>query len=308
MAISKKKADVLELGDEIRRAEYAINVHKYDLAIDIMRRFLSAHPENSIAFYTIARAHTLKGEQQKAVAAYRETLRLDPNNNMAHALYASQLKDMKDYPLAEQEAIIAIRLNPAYAHAHYIYANILLKQKKETAQAIQHILKALELEPEKANYHITLGNLLVAKGDIVAAEAEFQRALSIDPEDEYAHDSYGVMLLNNKRAPREALQHFRLALMKTPNNEAMRKNFFLALKASNRFYALFWHYASLRRKMGKAYILLPLGLLILAWLLRSSSVTAPIAALMYAVYTLLLIYLFTINPILNFLLKRGWLR
>ena len=308
MAISKAKADVLELGDEIRRAEYAINVHKYDLAIDIMRRFLSAHPENSIAFYTIARAYMLKGEQQKAVAAYRETLRLDPNNNMAHAVYASHLKDMRNYPLAEQEAITAIRLNPAYAYAHYIYANILFKQKKETAKAIQHILKALELEPEKANYHTTLGNLLVAKGDTVAAETEFQRALSIDPENEYAHDSYGVMLLNKKRAPQEALQHFRLALMKTPNNEAMRKNFFLALKATNRFYALFWHYSSLRRKMGKAYILLPLGLLVLVWLLGSSSVTAPIAALMYGVYTLLLIYLFAINPIMNFLLKRGWLK
>ncbi len=308
MAISKAKADVLELGDEIRRAEYAINVHKYDLAIDIMRRFLSAHPENSIAFYTIARAHMLKGEQQKAVAAYRETLRLDPNNNMAHAVYASHLKDMRNYTLAEQEAITAIRLNPAYAYAHYIYANILFKQKKETAKAIQHVLKALELEPEKANYHTTLGNLLVAKGDTVAAETEFQRALSIDPENEYAHDSYGVMLLNKKRAPQEALQHFRLALMKTPNNEAMRKNFFLALKATNRFYALFWHYSSLRRKMGKAYILLPLGLLVLVWLLGSSSVTAPIAGLMYGVYMLLLIYFFTINPIMNFLLKRGWLK
>ena len=79
MPISKKRADILELGDEIRKAEYAINVRRYDLAIEMMQRFLSTHPENSIAFYTIARAFTLKGEQQKASAAYKETLRLDHN-------------------------------------------------------------------------------------------------------------------------------------------------------------------------------------------------------------------------------------
>lgn len=308
MTSSRKRADILELGDEIRRAEYAISVRRYDLAIEIMQRFLSTHPENSIAFYTIARAYTLKGEQQKAIATYIETLRLDPNNSMSHALYASQLKDMKHYPLAEHEAMIAIQLDPTNHLAHYIYANIFLKEKKETTKAIQHSLRALELAPEKADYHVTLGSLLASTGNIPAAEAEFQRALNIDPENEYAHNSYGVLLLNQKHAPQEALKHFRIALMQTPNNEAIRRNFFIALKAKNKFYALFLNYTYLRRKMGKAYILLPLGLFAFVWLLSASSVTAPIAGLMYGLYGLFVLYLLTVNPLLNFLLKRGWLR
>ena len=87
MPVDKKRADILQLGDELHRAEYAIDVRRYDLAIEIMHQFLSTNPENSIAFYTIARAYMLKGEGQKAVAAFKETLRLDPANSNAHALY-----------------------------------------------------------------------------------------------------------------------------------------------------------------------------------------------------------------------------
>ena len=308
MAFSKKRADILELGDEIRRAEYAINVHRYDLAIEIMQHFLSTHPENSIAFYTIARAYVMKGKPQQAVEAFKETLRLDPNNSMAHALYSVQLRDMKHYVLAEQEVSVAIQLDPANHGAYFSYANILLKQKNETARAIQYSLKSLELAPDKAQYHVTLGNLLVLTGDIVAAEAEFQRALSLDPEDDYAHNSYGAMLLNNKRNPQEALTHFRIALMQVPDNEEIRNNFFRALKAKNKFYALFWNYTLLRRKMGKAYILLPLGLFIIVGLLGSLSVTTPIATLLVLLYMLFMLYIFTIGPLFNFLVKRGWLK
>ncbi len=60
--------------------------------------------------------------------------------------------------------------------------------------------------------------------------------------------------------------------------------------------------------IDKAYILLPLGLIALVLLLQTSSITAPLAALIFCTYTLLVLYLWTINPLFNFLLKRGWLK
>jgi hypothetical protein len=96
--------------------------------------------------------------------------------------------------------------------------------------------------------------------------------------------------------------------MKAPNNETIRKNLFLALKAKNKLYALFWNVAYLRRRMGKLYILLPVGVFLVVLLLDVWSVTAPLSGVLVLLYLLFLFYLFTIDRLFNFLLKRGWLK
>jgi tetratricopeptide (TPR) repeat protein len=311
MTANKKQADILEIRDELRKAEYAIDVRRADLAIEIMTRVLAEHPENSIAFYTIGRAYMQKKMYLRALDAFQESLRLNPLYSQAHSLYASALSSTHQYVQAEAEAWIAIEQEPSSDFAHYVFASVLFDQRKNLPLAQKHCFKALELNPEKAGYHWLLGRIFAAQSLFDQAETEFRRALSIEPEHAFTHNSYGVLLLNNKHNPRAAFEHFRIALMQNPNDEGIKKNFFIALKAKHPIYWVFWRYGLLVKSLGVFRFVIPLAVLMfiatLTGLIPDKAIASGLHALLYLLYLLFCICSWIINPMFNFFIKRGWL-
>lgn len=310
--VNRRATELQEMGDDIKRADYAISVRRYDLAIEIMRGVLSQHPENSLAFYTIARAYIFKKMPDKAINAIRESLRLDPTNSHAHTIYSSLLLDKKQLQQAKEEIKVALALNPQNHLTYYVYAIYYLDHKKDVQAAKKNCYHALELDASDVRYHWMLGRAFAVEGDLAQAEATYLRALQLDPENARVHNSYGALLLNQRLDARRAYEHFRLALMQMPDDSEIRKNLFLALKAKNRFYWLFWRYAMIRRKLGRRYIVILVLLFILLqalWALASQNpLLAFIAVLATLCYMLFVIYVFTINPLFNFLIRRGWLK
>ncbi len=215
MPVSRRRSEIQEMGEEeYQRAEYALNVRRYDLAIEIMQRILSVHPENSVAFHTIARAYTHKKMTDRAIEAIRESLRLDPTNSFAHSLYGALLKEKGDYGRAEYELLMAIRTDPSNHLAHYIYADFLLEQKKNIPLSRWHCLKALELYPDDEKYHWMMGRIFAAEGNLDQAETAYRNALRLEPEDTRTHNSYGALLFNQRHDPRAAFEHFRIAVIR----------------------------------------------------------------------------------------------
>ena len=312
MPINRRATELREMGDDIKRADYAISVRRYDLAIEIMRGVLSQYPENSLAFYTIARAYVFKKMPDKAIEAIRESLRLDPTNSHAHTIYGSLLLDKKQPQQAEEEIKAALSLNPQNHLAYYVYAIYYLDHKKAAQAAKDNCYHALDLDASDVRYHCMLGRVLAAEGDLVQAEATYLRALKLDPENARVHNSYGVLLLNQRLDAQRAYEHFRLALMQTPDDAEIRKNLLLALKAKNRFYWLFWRYAMLRRRLRWSYVF-PLVAIVIAvqlpWALAVQiPLLMPVAVLTSLCYVLFFVYVITINPLFNFLIRRGWLK
>ncbi len=72
------------------------------------------------------------------------------------------------------------------------------------------VRKAIELDPNLAEAHRSLGLVLMEDFDYIAAENEFQRALSLNPSDPLTHSWYANLLLDEGRSD-EALTHLRLA-------------------------------------------------------------------------------------------------
>jgi tetratricopeptide (TPR) repeat protein len=314
MAANKKQADLFEIHDELRKAEYAINVRKNDLAIEIMMQVLAAHPENSVAFYTIGRAYMQKKLYPQALDAFKEALRLNPADDQAHALCGLALNSLRQYAQAESEAFRAIEIAPSSHFAHSVYASILCDQRKNLALAQEHCCKALELCSESARYHGLLGKIFAAQSLFEQAEAEYRRALSIDPEFAYVHNSYGYLLMKQKHDPRAAFEHFRIALMQNPNDESIKKNFFIALKAKHPLYWLFWRYTQLLRRAGRpgfffvcAVVVLQLALAITGTTLLYAY-TAPVFLLIVLLVLPVALYARIVDPLFNFLLKRGWIK
>lgn len=311
MAVGKQRSDIVELADDLQRANYAISVRRYDLAIEIMQRMLSEFPENSVAFYTLGRAYILKKQYIQAIDVFQETLRLEPTNSLAHTLYGWTLHLIGQHERGEAEARSGVELDPANSYPYYIYALILLERRKNMAAAREQCSRALEMKPEDAKYHWLLGRICAQEGLIEQAEIAYRQALSIDPEDAFIHCSYGVLLLNQKRQPREAYEHFRIALMAAPDNADIKRNFFIALKAKHKFYWLSWHYGLLLKKLGRARILffvVPLVLVQIVRLLPENNVTMPILLVVICLLLIFYLYMYTVNSLFDFLIKRGWVK
>src|SRR5258708_27165126 len=312
MPPNKFRADVLEMGDELEKAEFALQARRYDLAIDLMRKELSAHPENTAAFYTSARAYVLKRNTPAAINALRESLRLDPDNSSSHMLYGTLLRDTGNFAQAEQEFLTSLSINPAGHYTHFVYASFLLHQKKNIAQAREHISIALALDASNAKYHLVLGRVLAEEGNLDEADKEYQRALSLDPDDYLVLNSYGAHLLNKKNRPAEAFEFFRQAMMRNPNDPDVKKNLLLALKVKHKFYSPFWQSSLfVRKKLGRpsfAIITLVAGGIIVAVVQVANETNNPALLLLTFCLSLLVIYFLLVDPIFNFLVKRGWLK
>lgn len=308
------------MGDDYERAEFALNARRYDLAIEIMQRVLSHSPENSVAFHTIARAYVFKKMNVQAIEAIKESLRLDPDNSTVHTLYGSLLKDMGPmfWLQAEEELLTALQLNPVNATAHYMYAWFLLEQRNKSADAKAHCLKALEIQADEAKYHWLLARILSTDGQLQEAEAAYQHALHLEPEDARIHNSYGAFLLNQRYDARAALEHFRVALMQDPNNAMAQKNLLLALKTTHKGYWLFWHYSLWLRRFGKrgkgVHTLVFILFLFLCSTLIVFTAESNIPVLVWSssifwlVPVLLWLYLRCVDPLFNFFVKHGWLK
>lgn len=117
----------------------------------------------------------------EARRATETAIALDPNLAEAHASLGAVLMEERDDPsLAEQAFRRAIELNPSYASAHHWLAN-LLRNKGQTAEALEEILKALHLDPLSPTIATVAGDLLHRAGRYDEALHQWHRALELAP-------------------------------------------------------------------------------------------------------------------------------
>lgn len=231
MSSDKMRPDLLEMKDEYKKAEFALQVRRYDLAIEIMQKALNVFPEDSHAFFIIARAYTLKSNNHAALQAIRNSLRLNPASGAKYALYGCLLADASIYDQAEKALATALEIDPSSASAHYGYATLLLKQKKDFERAKEHARKAIELDPENALYHLKLGKILGDEGQLDQADLAYRHALRLEPDDPAILNDYGAYLQNKRKKLHAASEYYRQAVMRDPNNDTIRHNFLIVVRA-----------------------------------------------------------------------------
>ncbi len=136
-------------------------------------------------------------------------------HNLGNALSSSGL-------LAEACAAYenALRIDPAFAEAHYDLAGALVALNGHRVPTVDdeaqwHYEKALELRPKYPKAHINLGLLLVDRGQVAAASDHFQKALDLDPGSALAHNNLGITLMSSARYV-EAVRHYRKAIELDP--------------------------------------------------------------------------------------------
>jgi len=97
-----------------------------------------------------------------------------------------------------------------HAEANYYAGNFLVNQGR-AGEALEHLQKALALEPQSAIFHFALGNALSRDGRRDESIVQYQNALEIKPDFAEAHNNLAYSLLEAGRVD-EAITHFQSAL------------------------------------------------------------------------------------------------
>ncbi|MEC4589377.1 MULTISPECIES: DUF3857 domain-containing protein [Nitrospirillum] len=206
-------------------AQLALNQGRNDDTILLTTRMLQLWPTDFYALGQRMQAYYRLQKPDQAFADATELKRLDPNRLDAYQVRANVLRQRgeMDAMLAEGEAAIAARPNDAEAYALKGVALEILGRKDEAVAVYDRALAlkptapvyaqrararpasdqkgkvadltaALALDPNRSDYLTALGMAQARLGDNVAAEATFNRALSLASD-----KAQGYALINRGR-------------------------------------------------------------------------------------------------------------
>jgi Flp pilus assembly protein TadD len=93
--------------------------------------------------------------------------------------------------------------------------------QRDAAAAISELERARDLEPEQGSIRETLARAYFAARRFREAEAEFTKAVDLDPVNDYAHFGIGMCAMR-RGDPDRARGHLKLATIMRPESESYR--------------------------------------------------------------------------------------
>lgn len=87
-----------------------------------------------------------------------------------------------------------IQQDPRDAQGHSRLGQALLMNPKRTTEAIQHLRRAIQLDPTLDEPHFSLALTLQEQGDKTSAKQELETTLKLNPDHSDAHGSLGLLL------------------------------------------------------------------------------------------------------------------
>jgi superkiller protein 3 len=150
------------------------------------------------------------GQFEKAIAAHRKAVALEPELADAHGLLGQGLAKSGKLDEAIASFQRAVALNPGL-HEAWAALGTNLGRRERIPEAIAALRKAVELKPDHAVAHYNLAVIHEEQGRLDEALAAYRAAVQADPRNAAAHNSIGEIHLRQRR-PDEALAAFRKAV------------------------------------------------------------------------------------------------
>jgi len=195
---------------------------------------------NAAAAYELAGLRFAQGDLEGAIAAYSDSLRLDPRNAAAgNNLGVALIKAGRfEEAIGALEAALAVR--PAYARALTNLGKA-LREAARPGDAISRLREALASEPNHVPALVNLGDALAAIGELDAAEQALETAIRLNPGMVEAHMTLGIVHLQAERLP-ESLAALHTAVTLAPHHADAHSNLAHALFVNGDWQAAWPHF------------------------------------------------------------------
>ncbi|MBI1196148.1 MAG: type IV pilus biogenesis/stability protein PilW [Gammaproteobacteria bacterium] len=148
----------------------------YDLALVKLKKALEENPDLPQAHHYLAELYRRTGNDEGALEAYHDAIRLAPKDPVVHGNYAIYRCDRGDYEIAEEafEETIDLYRDRRRFGVHEQAAACAIKAKND-ALAERHLRSALEGNPKSAFALFQMARLMYRETHYLQARAFMQR-------------------------------------------------------------------------------------------------------------------------------------
>ena len=155
------------------------------------------------------------GKHEQAVQAYREAIRLKPDDASAWNSLGNALDELGQYQEAVQAYREAVRLKPDYALA-WNNLGVAYGRLGRNQEGLQAYREAIRLEPEEGLFSFNLGNAYARLGQYQEAIQAYREAIRLKPDLAEAWYSLGVAC-GDRGQYEQAVQAYREAIRLKPD-------------------------------------------------------------------------------------------
>ena len=152
-------------------------------AKDLLLHSDGEHKADALAHFVEGMSFEENGEMDKALAAYRKVLDVDPGQANLASRVAALLTRQDDFPEAIDVLKDAIKANPSAPGPLLQLAFIYTKYLRRTDQAIDYVNRAIALDPHNIDAYERLCEIALGAGDEKKALQSLDRATEIKSDD-----------------------------------------------------------------------------------------------------------------------------
>ncbi|RME48116.1 MAG: tetratricopeptide repeat protein [Deltaproteobacteria bacterium] len=151
-------------------------------AESVSREALERDPDDARALLLLGKALLAQGKLDGARNAFEAVVARDPLQTEAYTLLGVVFMRMGKIEDAQVNLAKALDLNPDLAAAHYNLALAIRGQRHRLPEALQHLEKAVALEPDDPDIREELARTYFEMGMYDEAANEMKRVIHDDPE------------------------------------------------------------------------------------------------------------------------------
>lgn len=153
---------------------------KYDIALSEFNIAIDFDADYAWAYNGLGLVQSAIGENDKADAAFRKAIQLEPNSSEAHNNYGNFLCNNGRYGESVDHFLAAVK-NPLYTTPNLAYTNagICTLRNKDIANAEKYFIKALQIEPLTHAAAYQLANIQYNRGEAGAAYKTLINTLTV---------------------------------------------------------------------------------------------------------------------------------
>ncbi len=171
---------------------------KTQKSVALLNEAIAIEPENDQLHHSLALAYMALNKNGEAIATMRKALALNSQKDSYYFELGALMEKAGDYKGAIANMRQAIELNPLHSNAHNFLGYMYALEGHNLDQALEHLKKALTIQPRNGYFLDSLGWIYFKKGESEKALTQIQKAMIYTEPDPVLYDHLGDILFSLK--------------------------------------------------------------------------------------------------------------
>lgn len=212
--------------EHLSRGEAYLKDKKYQEASLEFRSAIQLDDNLAQGHWGLAQAYEGQQRFTEMFDELKRTIALDANNLDARAKLGNYYllgskQSAENIAEAERLANEVLQKNPNHIEGHILKAGVLFAQGKRD-ESLAELNRAVEIDPKRVESYLSLARYYTQTNDLAKADETFKRAISVNGASSLAHTEYGRFLAILKRLD-AAEAEFKKAIEVDPTNGTPRR-------------------------------------------------------------------------------------